>query len=102
MRKEKEIDILIKAATKSCAVVEKTSNVLWTTEELLDAEAAGQFQAQDSINPPDGRVEVSGPFPGCMQQSASMTDYRPVGHTEHFVIFATPASGSSCSNELSL
>jgi hypothetical protein len=84
----KEIDILVKAAGKSCAVVEKASHVLWTYEELVEAREAGRFQGEDRILAPDGFLEVNGPFPGCLQQSgAPLASYRPIGQTEHFVIF---------------
>ena len=87
----KEIDIVVKAAGKSCVVVEKASHVSWTLEELLEAQVDERYQEEDRILPPDGRPEVSGPFPGCLQQfgaTATFTDYHPVGQTEHFVIFA--------------
>jgi hypothetical protein len=96
----KEIDILVKAAGKSCAVVEKASHVLWTFEELVRAREAGQFQGEDRILAPDGLLEVNGPFPGCLQQTgAAAAGYRPVGQTEHFVIFTTSEAGVSLSSE---
>ena len=93
----KEIDILMKAAGKSCAVVDKDSHVLWSLEELREARATGQFQEEDRILPPDQYLEVPGPFPGCLHQSGAVASYRIVGQTEHFVIFApsdaVPLSG---------
>ncbi len=90
----KEIDILIEAARKGCAVVEKVSNVLWSHEDLLKARAAGQYQHAGQLMPPDGHIDVSAPFPGCLQMAGSLTRaeaYRAVAQTEHFVIFAAPA-----------
>ncbi len=84
----KEIDILVKAADKSCAVVAKDSHVLWSLEELLEARVTGQFQEEDRFLSPDRYLEVSGPFPGCMHQTGAVASYRVVGQTEHFVIFA--------------
>jgi hypothetical protein len=49
----REIDILVEAARKECAVVEKASNVWWTHEELLEARQAGLYQGQDHLLPPD-------------------------------------------------
>jgi hypothetical protein len=95
-----EIDILLKAAGKSCAVVEKASHVLWTFEELVEAREAGRFQGEDQILAPDRHLEVSGPFPGCLQQTgAARASYRPVGQTEHFVIFAASEVGPSFGQE---
>jgi hypothetical protein len=86
----KEVDILMRAAGKSCAVVEKESHMIWTLEDLREAHALGRFQAEDRILPPDGQLEISGPYPGCLQLGADGVSarYRPVGQTEHFVIFA--------------
>ena len=96
----KEIDILVRAAGKNCAVVEKASHVLWTFEELVEARAAGQFQGEDRSLAPDELLEVNGPFPGCLQQAgAAGASYRPVGQTEHFVIFTTSEAGASLSPE---
>lgn len=91
----KEIDILMKAAGKDCAVVEKASNVLWTKEELQEARQDGRFQQEDCMLPPDGQIDVSGVFPGCLQQGAAtrFARYHPVGQTEHFVIFTCSEAG---------
>ena len=86
----KEIDILIQAAERSCAVVEKDTNVLWTREDLIEGREAGRYKGEGRLLPPDGQIEVSGPFPGCLQQGGSLRgpSYRPIGQTAHFVIFA--------------
>lgn len=87
----KEIDILIKAVGKSCAVVEKASHLVWTLEELLETREAERFQQADGILPPDRELEISGLYPGCLQQSGgagAFTNYRAIGQTAHFVIFA--------------
>src|SRR5437868_12433197 len=94
----REIDILVEAARKQCAVVEKTSNLLWTHAELAEARAAGLYQGESSLRSPDGRMAVSGPFPGCCQQAAApplTSGYRAVGQPEHFVIFVAPDAGNA-------
>jgi hypothetical protein len=48
----KEIDIVVEAARKQCAVVEKASHLLWAYEELLEASASGLYQGQDRLLPP--------------------------------------------------
>ena len=40
----KEIDNLVEAARKECAVVEKASHILWTYDELREAGASGFYQ----------------------------------------------------------
>jgi len=88
----KEIDILVEAARKSCAVIEKNSNLLWTFEELVEAQECGWYQAEGQLLPPDKQMAVSGPYPGCAQMRGATGEaetYRPVGQTEHFVVFAT-------------
>jgi hypothetical protein len=87
----KEIDILLRAASRNCAVVEKDSNLLWSTQELEAAGDSGQYSAEDSLLPPDAQFAVTSPYPGCMQQGSALSSlkYRVVGQTEHFVIFAT-------------
>jgi hypothetical protein len=89
----REIDILLKAADKHCAVVDKASHVLWTREELGRAREAGCYTHEDSLDPPAPTYAVSGPYPGCLQQFGAPVDvslYRLVGQTEHFLIFAPP------------
>jgi hypothetical protein len=87
----KEIEILLRALSKHCTVVEKTTNVAWTEEELLDAGTKGRFQEPDHIAPPDPLIAVSGPFPACGRQMgdcARSLDDRLLGQTTHFVIFS--------------
>jgi hypothetical protein len=88
----KEIDLLIKAAAKNCLVVEKASNVLWDVAELEEAREAGRFKEEGQVLAPDGELEVGGPFPGCLQLAGADVRYRPIGQTEHFVLF-TAAPG---------
>jgi hypothetical protein len=87
----KEIDILLEAARKECAVVEKASNILWSCEELQQADADGLYQGQGSLAAPDGFSGVTSPYPGCCNQggaTAGTGGCHAVGQTEHFVIFA--------------
>jgi hypothetical protein len=79
-------------------VVEKVSNVLWTHEELLEARDAGQYQEAGQLLPPDGHMDVSAPFPGCMQMGGGRPQseaYHAVAQTEHFVIFAAPTPATA-------
>jgi hypothetical protein len=89
----REIDILLQAASKGCAVVEKDSHILWSREEFLHARDAGCYADHDCLAPPTEGAAISGPFPGCLQQLAApadLTRYRLVGQTEHFLIFVPP------------
>jgi hypothetical protein len=94
----REIDILVEAARKQCAVVEKASHILWTCEELREAAASGLYQGPSRLLPPDGKSGVTSPFPGCCQQggaTAGLGGFRAVGQTEHFVIFTPALCGST-------
>jgi hypothetical protein len=85
-----EIDILIHAADKGCAIVEKKSHQTWDNADLAEAAKAGRFAEEGSLDAPTEQVEISAPFPGCMQQSARSAesdDYDLVGQTRHFLIF---------------
>ena len=91
----REIDILVRAAGKECAVVDKTSHVPWSQDELLEAQRTGCYPDEDSLAPPSEPCVVNGPYPGCLQQHArpaTFGNYRLVGQTEHFLIFA-PSAG---------
>jgi hypothetical protein len=86
----REIDILMEAVRKSCWVVEKDSHVLWTPQDLAEARAAGLYQDACGLLAPDDLMEVGGPFPGCCQATGALAragGYRPLGQTEHFIIF---------------
>jgi hypothetical protein len=85
-----EIDILIHAASKGCAIVEKKSHQTWDNLDLAEAAKAGCFAEEGSLDAPTEQIEISAPFPGCMQQgakSAESEDYRLVGQTRHFLVF---------------
>lgn len=86
-----EIRILLQAAKKDCAVVEKNSNVRWSREDLEDAAAAALFGEEDVLAaPPAEPVAVTSVYPGCMQQSAAAAELSRcdlVGQTRHFLIF---------------
>ena len=87
----REIDIVLKAAAKGCAVVEKLSHALWTGEELQEAANTGRYSDSDALGPPTPHLEVSAPFPGCLQRHGATADwsrYYLVGQTEHFLVFA--------------
>jgi hypothetical protein len=97
----REIDILVEAARKECAVVEKASHIAWTWEELREAAASGLYQRPGRLLAPDGSSGVTSPFPGCCQQGGA-GGFHAVGQTEHFVIFtrspresASPAKSAS-------
>jgi hypothetical protein len=85
-----EIGILVHAADKGCAIIEKASHQLWDSAELAEAARLGRFAQEDSLDAPTEQIEISAPYPGCMQQSArpaQAEDYRLVGQTRHFLIF---------------
>jgi hypothetical protein len=94
----REIDIVLEAARKECAVVEKVSHLLWTDEELREAAASGLYLGPSRLLPPDGSAGVTSPFPGCCQQvgtTAGAKRFHAVGQTEHFVIFTSaPLEGA--------
>ncbi len=92
----REIDILVKAAAKNCVVVEKDSNLVWSLQDLTEAAEDQRFQEADHFLPPEGPLAVSGPYPGCLQMAgrSDAGEYRPVGQTRHFVVFAASAAGS--------
>jgi hypothetical protein len=90
----KEIDILLEASRQGCAIVDKDSHVLLEGEELKEAQGDGLYQ-EEGIRSRKGPLEVSGPFPGCLQLGAATgddLDFRVLGQTRHFVIFC-PAKG---------
>jgi hypothetical protein len=91
----KEIEILLEANRKGCLIVEKDTHLLWEREELLEAEQTGLYQEKGQLVSPEGQIEVTGPYPGCLQQAAASRDdldFRLLGQTRHFVIFARRGS----------
>jgi hypothetical protein len=84
----KEIDILVRAAGKRCAVVDKASHEFWTPAMLSEAQHAGLFQDETDLFPPDRQTEVAGPLPGGDPLGPGQLRYRAVGQTRHFLIFA--------------
>jgi hypothetical protein len=91
----KEIEIVLRAVGKGCAAVEKETHCTWEWDELSTADKQGRFAAEDSLAPPTDVIDINGPFPACVQgcaASASAGEYRLVGQTSHFLIFAPAAS----------
>jgi hypothetical protein len=92
----REIDILMQVTERGGAAVEKSSHVLWDGTEFPVAREAGHFPDEDCLVPATAPVDVSGPFPGCVQQFSAAPDYshyRLVGQTRHFWIFDPPPAG---------
>jgi hypothetical protein len=88
-----EIDLLTDAASRAQAVVEKATNQTWDLEELREAKAGGRWGEEDELLPAFGRMDVSGPFPGCLQRCGATEDfehYRLCGQTRHFLVFERP------------
>jgi hypothetical protein len=86
----REIQLLLTAAEQGWAVVEKDTHVLWSHNDLAEADTLGRFEDEDWFRHPGAPTAVTGLFPGCMQQAArpaDLSDYRPLAQTAHFVIF---------------
>jgi hypothetical protein len=85
----KEIDILLRASSKGCLIVDRESHVLLEEEELFAAQRDGLYQGKGELLAPGKGIELSGPFPGCMQLGGDSKrfTYQMVGQTEHFAIF---------------
>jgi hypothetical protein len=92
----KEIDILRRAISKGCLLVDKTSHVLLGKGYLLAAQGHGLYQEEDTLSAP-GKQEVNGPYPGCTQFSGASKEftYQLVGQTKHVAIFACPRKASA-------
>jgi hypothetical protein len=85
----KEIDILSWAGEGDFVVVEKETNRAWAPEEIREARSVGRYQEEDRVVAP-GSLDVSGPFPGCLQMGSSargVGGYHPAGQTRNFVFF---------------
>src|SRR5947209_12755170 len=92
----KEIDLLLEADRQGCLLVDRDSHVVLERDALREAQAEGLYQNDGSFSR-EGTIEVSSPFPGCMQLGAATEDalgFRVMGQTEHFVIFY-PAKGAA-------
>jgi hypothetical protein len=84
----KEIDMLLEANRQGYLVVDKESNNLVEEWDLVEAQAAGLYQ-EEGILSHEPSVAVTSPFPGCLQLGGAMdNDFRVLGQTRHFVIFA--------------
>src|SRR6516165_4919758 len=88
-----EIDLLTNAASCAQTVVEKATNQTWELEELREAKAGGRWGEEDELVPAVGLMDVSGPFPGCLQRGGATEEfehYRLCGQTRHFLVFERP------------
>ena len=84
-----EIEILLEAHRQGCLIVDKDSHILLEQDGLSEAQEMGLYR-KDGILSEEGSVDVSGPFPGCLQFGAapeSALGFRVLGETEHFVVF---------------
>jgi hypothetical protein len=86
----REINLLLNAVEQGWAVVEKDTNVLWSHNDLAEADVLGRFDDEDCLRQPGEHEAVTGLFPGCMQQQGMAPDlsqFRPLAQTAHFLIF---------------
>jgi len=89
----REIDLLTEAASHARTVVEKATNQTWELEEIREAGSAGRWKEEDQLLPVAGLIDVSGPFPGCLQRAGATEEfehYRLCGQTRHFLVFERP------------
>jgi len=88
----KEIDLVVELVRKGAAAVEKETNILWTIEDLLDAQSNREFQDEDQITRPSGKEAISNLFPGCLNMMGKSIDSNgePMAQTSHFLIFGLP------------
>jgi hypothetical protein len=84
----REIDILLRAASKGYLAIEKETHVSWRREELEEASRLGRFDEIDDVRPIGSSPDIASPFPACPQQfGAGESDYRLAAQTGHFFIF---------------
>jgi hypothetical protein len=87
----KEIDLVLQLVRKGLIAVERDTNVLWTLEDLLEAQSAKDFQDNDEITPPSGEEAISGLYPGCLNMGNALTsEVEPLAQTSHFLFFGLP------------
>ena len=89
----REIDLLTEAASQARTIVEKSTNQTWDLEEIREAGSAGRWKEEDQLLPVVELIDVSGPFPGCLQRAGAtevFEHYRLCGQTRHFLVFERP------------
>jgi hypothetical protein len=94
----REVDMLKWLDPALYLVVEKSTNQVWTPEELSEAGAAGQFQQTDQFTPVKEPTAVSSPYPCCLQQvgaGASLFEHAAIAQTRHFLVFVNPDQATS-------
>jgi hypothetical protein len=87
----KEINLVMDCVAKGAAAVEKETQVLWSLEDLLQAQSDKRFQNDDRIAEPAGNA-VTSLYPGCINMIGSISRRRPepFAQTSHFVLFGLP------------
>jgi len=88
-----EIDLLTDAASHAQTIVEKATNQTWEVDELRQAKLEGRWGEEDELLPAVGQMDVTGPFPGCLQRGGATEEYehyRLCGQTRHFLVFERP------------
>jgi hypothetical protein len=88
-----EIDLLTDAASHARTVVEKATHQTWELDELREARAEDRWVEEDEVLPAAGSMDISAPFPGCLQRGGATEEferYRLLGQTRHFLVFERP------------
>ncbi len=88
-----EIELLTEAIRQEQVPVEKETNRAWDLEDLQEAASSEILQNEDQIQPAEPSLEISGPFPGCLQRTGATEEiehYQLVGQTRHFLLYERP------------
>src|SRR5262245_51865519 len=60
-----EINLVLSLVEKGASAVEKETHILWTRDDLLEAQFQQRFHNEDRITEPKGDLIVSSLYPGC-------------------------------------
>src|SRR5262249_35934330 len=93
----REVDLLTLLDPRLYLLVEKATHQVWTLDELRDAARRGYFQQPDQLATLSGSLDISGPYPGCLQLAgagARNFQHALFAQTRHFLVFLQP--GAKC------
>src|SRR6266487_4247323 len=89
----REISLVLNLVQKGAVAVEKESHLLWSLDDLLEAQSDQRFQNDDCVTTPSGHSTITSLFPGCpnmMGKRGDNTQSEVTAQTSHFLLFGSP------------
>jgi hypothetical protein len=84
-----EVSLVLDQVERGAVAVEKETHVLWSRDDLLEAQSNHQFDNEDRLIEPTRDEAVTSLYPGCPNMVGKIQSEisEPIAQTSHFLLF---------------